>query len=274
MVAPASIGLHRSRASVGAIAMAVLVLAAMLAPILAPHRPLDVRTDRILEGPSWEFPAGTDHLGRCLLSRTLHGARWSLGGALALTAVVLASGSALGLLAGLGGTMLDVLVMRLTEVVLSFPALLIALATIGVLGPGFAQAVAAFAVTWWARYARVVRGLTTSLRESDTVLAARSAGAGWGHLVRWHIGPEVARALVVVAAVDFGEVLLVLSAVSFLGLGVPPPTPEWGALVNDARPYVLSAPRLTLVPGLALALTITLANFTSDAVRDRRPWQP
>lgn len=255
-------------ARTGAIALAVLAMVAMVAPLVAPHDPLDVRTGRILEGPSWEFPAGTDHLGRCVLSRTLHGASWSLGGALLLTAVVVAGGTAVGLVAGVGGAWADAIVMRAAEVVLSFPPVLLALAAIGVLGPGFLQALAAFAVTWWARYARLVRALTVSARESAPVLASRAAGGGWLHAVRWHIGPEVGRVLVVVAAIDFGETLLVLSAVSYLGLGVPPPTPEWGAMVSDARAYVLTAPRLTLVPGLAIALTVMLANLLSDAARD------
>lgn len=252
----------------GVVALVTLVAVALAAPLAAPHDPFAVSTDRILEPPSFEFPAGTDHLGRCVLSRTLHGARWSLGTALAVTAFVVAGGTALGLMAGLGGTVADVVLMRLVEVVLSFPALLLAMAAIGVLGPGFVQAFVAFALTWWARYARLVRTLTVSLRESDPVLAATSAGGGRLHAIRWHIGPDLARTLVVVSAIDFGEVLLVLSAVSFLGLGVPPPTPEWGVMVNDARAYLLTAPRLTLVPGIALALTVMLANLLSDAARD------
>jgi ABC-type dipeptide/oligopeptide/nickel transport system permease subunit len=252
----------------GAVALAVLTTVAIVAPLVAPHDPFDVRTGRILEGPSWEFPAGTDHLGRCVFSRTLHGASWSLGGALLLTTVVVAGGTAVGLVAGVGGAWADTVLMRAAEVVLSFPPMLLALAAIGLLGPGFVQALAAFAVVWWARYARLVRALTVSARESDPVLASRAAGGGWLHAVRWHIGPEVARALVVVAAIDFGETLLVLSAVSYLGLGVPPPTPEWGAMVSDARAYMLTAPRLTLVPGLAIALTVMLANLLSDAARD------
>lgn len=262
------IGTRVTAARTGAVALAVLATVACVAPLVAPHDPLEVRTGRILEEPSWEFPAGTDHLGRCVLSRTLHGASWSLGGALLLTAVVVAGGTAVGLVAGVGGAWADVILMRAAEVVLSLPPLLLALASIGLLGPGFLQALAAFAVTWWARYARLVRALAVRARESDPVLASRAAGGGWFHAVRWHIGPEVARALVVVAAIDFGETLLVLSAVGYLGLGVPPPTPEWGAMVSDARAYVLTAPRLTLVPGIAIAITVMLANLLSDAARD------
>jgi peptide/nickel transport system permease protein len=270
--APGPVDTDRAPWSGRRVALGVLVVIAglaILAPYAAPHDPLEVRTDRILEGPSMEFPAGTDHLGRCVLSRTLNGARWSLAGALAVTIVVVAGGTAVGLAAGMGGTVADGLLMRGVDTVLAFPSLLLALAVIGLLGPGFLQALAAFAAVWWARYARLVRNLVVSEREADHVLAARSAGAGQVHIVLWHLLPELAQSLVVVTAIDFGEVLLVLSAVSFLGLGVPPPTPEWGAMLNDARAYVLTAPRLTLVPGAALASTIVFVNLMSDAARDR-----
>lgn len=249
------------------ILLAIAVVAA-IAPLLAPHDPLAVRTDRILEPPSWEFPAGTDYLGRCVLSRTLHGARWSLGGALAVTITVVVVGTAAGLVAGLGGTLTDIVVMRIVDTVLSFPALLLALASIGILGPGFAQALAAFAAIWWARYARLTRTLLVSLRERDHVLAARSVGAGWRRIAVAHMLPDLAQSLVVVAAIDFGEILLLLSAVSFLGLGITPPTPEWGSMLNDARAYVLTAPRLTFVPGAALASVIVFVNLMSDSARD------
>lgn len=254
-----------------AIAVAVWVSlcgCAIGAPLLAPHDPLDVRTDRILESPSREFPAGTDHLGRCVFSRMLHGARWSIGSAVVVTAAVVVIGTAMGLAAGLGGALTDAIVIQVVDTVLALPALLLALAAIGLLGPGIAQVIAAFAAVWWARYARLVRALVVSLREADHVAAARSAGAGWRHIAMRHVGPALTQAIVVVSAIDFGEFLLMLSAVSFLGLGVAPPTPEWGAMLNDARPYVLTAPRLTLVPGLALAVTIVWVNLLSDAARD------
>lgn len=249
-------------------AWTALVTMALVAPWLAPHDPLEVRTERILDPPSFEFPAGTDHLGRCVLSRVLHGARWSIGSAVVVTTTVVLLGTALGLVAGLGGAVADVVVMQAVDTVLALPALLLALAVIGLLGPGIAQVVAAFSAIWWARYARLVRGLVVSLREADHVLAARSAGAGGWHIAARHVLPGLLPAIVVVSAIDFGEFLLLLSAVSFLGLGMPPPTPEWGAMLNDARPYVLTAPRLTLVPGLGLAATVIGVNLLSDVARD------
>jgi ABC-type dipeptide/oligopeptide/nickel transport system permease subunit len=255
-------------ATIAALVWAVLAALAVGAPLLAPHDPLEVRTARILEGPSREFPAGTDHLGRCVLSRVLHAARWSIGSAIVVTAMVVVIGTAVGVVAGLSGAVADVILMRVVDTVLALPALLLALAVIGLLGPGVAQVIAAFSAVWWARYARLVRSLVVSLREADHVTAALGAGAGWRHLTVRHILPALAKALVVVSAIDFGEFLLLLSAVSFLGLGVPPPTPEWGAMLNDARGYVLTHPRLTLLPGSCLALTIASVNLMSDAARD------
>lgn len=247
------------------VALAVIALSA---PLLAPNDPLKIHTARILESPSREFPAGTDHLGRCLLSRVLHGARWSIGSAMVVTAAVVVIGTGAGLVAGLGGSIVDVVVMRIVDTVLALPALLLALALIGLLGSGVAQVLAAFTAIWWARYARLVRGLVVSLREADHVMAARSAGAGWQHIAVRHVLPGLMQSLVVVSATDFGEFLLLLSAVSFLGLGVPPPIPEWGAMLNDARLYVLTHPRLTLVPGGSLAAVIIAVNLVSDTARD------
>lgn len=252
----------------------VLAAVALGAPLLAPNDPLAIHTGRILESPSREFPAGTDHLGRCLLSRVLHGARWSIGSAMVVSAAVVIIGTGAGLLAGLGGSIIDVVVMRVVDTVLAVPALLLALALIGLLGTGIAQVLVAFTAIWWARYARLVRGLVVSLREADYVSAARGAGAGWPHVAVRHVLPGLTPSLAVVSAADFGEFLLLLSAVSFLGLGVPPPIPEWGAMLNDARLYVLTYPRLTLVPGGSLSAAIIAVNLASDAARDsweRRP---
>ncbi len=250
------------------ILLAALALAAALAPYLAPHDPLALDPAGAAAGPTWAHPLGTDHLGRDVLSRLFYGARASLGTAGAVVLLATVVGLAVGLVAGFCGGWVDEVLMRLVDVVLAFPSFILALVVAGLLGPGLGNVVLAMVLVRWAGCARVVRGLVLSLREREFVLAARCTGAGNVRIMTRHLLPNVLGPVVVLGSLDLGNVVLGLSGLSFVGLGVQLPYPEWGAMLNHARPYMQTAPMLMVCPGLAIALTVLSANLLGDAVRD------
>lgn len=245
-----------------------LVSAALLAPLLAPHDPALVDATARLAGPSLEHPLGTDHLGRDLLSRLLYGSRWSLGATTAAAAVILPLGVLIGALAGYFGGLVDQVLMRVVDVLLGFPSLVLALAIAGVLGPGISSVMIGLVGVWWARYARLVRGLVVTVRERPYVEAARALGIRERRILLRHVLPNVLPPVVVLATLEIGELILALTALGFLGLGAQPPTPEWGAMLNDGRPFLFSAPQLMLLPGLAITLSVVGFNLLGDGVRD------
>ncbi len=248
--------------------LAVLALLAWLGPALAPHDPTAVHPESRLAGPGGAFPLGTDHLGRCLLSRLLHGARWSLGpAALALAAIFLV-GTAVGAVAGWIGGALDGFAMRVVDVLLAFPLLVPAIAIAGVLGPSVTHVMLAVAAVGWAAYARIVRGLVLAARERPYVEAARALGFGPGRILVRHVLPNVLSPVAVLASVDMGVLLLTMTALGFLGLGAQPPTPEWGAMLAEARAFLLTAPRLMVWPGLLITLTVVACNLVGEGLRD------
>lgn len=252
----------------GAALVLVFVAIALGAPLLAPHDPVAAEAVRRLEGPSLAHPLGTDHLGRDVLSRLLYGSRWSLGTGLLAMTLVVALGVSIGTVAGYYGGLVDELLMRVVDVLLAFPALILALALVGTLGPGMSSIVLALVCVWWAGYARIVRGLILSLRERHFVEAARATGLSDARIMFRHLLPNVLPPVLVLATLEIGEVILVLAALNFLGLGVQPPAPEWGAMINDGRPYLLTAPQLMLYPGAAISLLVIGFNLIGDGLRD------
>jgi len=211
---------------------------------------------------------GTDQLGRDLLARLLYGARYTLGTGLAAMALILFVGTSVGLVAGLLSGRVDVVLMRIVDVLLAFPSLILALAIVGMLGPSLTNVLIGIAAVGWASYARVVRGLVLSLREREFVEAAHALGASRLWVARRHILPHVLPTVVVLASLDLGNLLLAISALSFLGVGAQAPTPEWGRMLNDARPFLWQAPHLMLFPGLAIFLVVLACNFLGDGLRD------
>jgi peptide/nickel transport system permease protein len=211
---------------------------------------------------------GTDHLGRDIASRLLYGARISLGATFTASAAIAAIGAFLGLAAGFLGGAVDMLISRVVDVLLAFPGLLLALAVTGVLGPSLRNVMIAVVMVAWAGYARVVRSAVLSERERSYVEAAHAIGASRLRLVARHIAPNVLGPLVVLTTLDMAAILLAISALSFLGLGVQPPTPEWGSMLSEGRPYFTRAPLLMLFPGLAIFLTALAFNLVGDGVRD------
>lgn len=244
------------------------VLAAAFAPLLAPHDPNAVDVLRKFAPPSAEFPLGTDHLGRDNLSRLLYGARLSIGTAVTATLGVSFLGLWLGMLAGYLGGLVDTVISRVVDVLLAFPSFLLALAITGILGPGLGNLMLAVVAVSWAGYARIVRGSILAEREKPYVEAARATGVSgwrilWRHLLRNIVGP-----VVVLTTLDMGAILLGISALSFLGLGVKPPTPEWGAMLSEGRNYLGQAPNMMLFPGAAIFLMALGFNLFGDGLRD------
>lgn len=248
--------------------VALLLLTALAGPWLAPHDPLKINLAARLAPPSWDYPLGADPLGRCVLSRLLYGCRTSLAVGLLVSAGVMLLGLALGLAAGLSGKHGDFWLMRLVDIVLAFPSLVLTLAVIGLLGPSLPAAAVALCLSWWPVYARLVRGLVLSAKEREFVLAARLVGTRGPALVRRHILPSVMPPVMVLASLETGTMVLVLAGLSFLGLGAQPPLPEWGAMLNEARSYIYTAPHLLVAPGVAIFLTVLGFNLLGEGLRD------
>lgn len=258
--------------SAAAVALLLAVLAAF-GPALAPHDPSAIDIPNRLAPPASVtpnglMPLGTDALGRCILSRLLAGARWSLGLAFVVSALGLAIGSALGVIAAMGGRAADWTVMRLTDTALAFPELVAAIAIAGVLGPSTESLIFALTVTGWMRYARVARGIGLSVAGRGYVLQARLAGLSPLAIAWWHYGPSLAPSLAVVWTGMFARAILGISALGFLGVGVPPPAPEWGAMLLDARVHMRSSPLQMVWPGLAVVVCVLAINLAGDALRD------
>lgn len=248
--------------------VALLSLAAVLAPLLAPHNPNAVDAVNKLAAPSLDHPLGTDHLGRDNLSRLLFGARLTIGTAAMASAAVAAIGIVLGVLAGYLGGVVDAVISRVIDILLAFPTFLVALAVTGALGPGLGHVAISLIVVWWARYARIVRSAVIAERAKPYVEAARAVGTPRSRTVVSHVLPNIIAPVVVLTTLDTGELLLGISALSFLGLGVQPPAAEWGAMLSEARTYLSSDPLLMLWPGLALFLMVLGFNLVGDGLRD------
>lgn len=262
-------GLRKNRTMLlGSVLVAMLLVMALVGPLLAPHDPLKINLVQRLAPASWQYPLGTDPLGRCVLSRLLYGCRTSLATGLVVSGGIMILGVALGLVAGLGGKQSDFWLMRMVDMVLAFPSLVLTLAIIGLLGPSLEAAAVGVCLSWWPIYARLVRGMVRSAREKEFVLAARLVGTSGLRLVSRHIFPQVLPPVIVLGSLETGNMILVLSGLSFLGLGVQPPLPEWGAMLNEARSYIYTAPHLLLGPGLAIFLAVLGFNLLGEGLRD------
>jgi peptide/nickel transport system permease protein len=255
-------------ALVGAILLVLFVLAAVAAPWIASGDPNRVDLSHRFASPSRVHPLGTDNLGRDVLARLLYGSRLSIGMALTATIGSTVLGLLLGVLAGIRGGRVDALIMRTVDVLQALPGLLLALAVVGVLGQGLVNLLVAMVLVWWAGYARVVRGMTLSVRERPFVEAARASGITEPRLLVQHILPNLLGPTLVLSTLDMGRTLLAVSGFSFLGLGARPPTPEWGAMLAEAKSYLDRAPLLLIYPGSAITLMVLASNLVGDGLRD------
>ncbi|MEM6741799.1 MAG: ABC transporter permease subunit, partial [Pseudomonadota bacterium] len=234
--------------SVFIVAMVFLALG-IIGPFLAPYDPTVINIPQRLSPPSAEFLLGTDALGRDILSRLLHGARWSLGLAFVISLIGLVIGTAFGLVAALGGRVADWIVMRTTDTFLAFPELVAAVVIAGLLGAGTWSLILALSLTGWMRYARVARGIGLSVGSQGYVVQARLAGLSPAGIARWHYLPSLVPTLTVVWTGMFARAILGISALGFLGFGVQPPMPEWGTMLLDARVHMRSTPLQMIWPG-------------------------
>jgi peptide/nickel transport system permease protein len=248
---------------------AAIVLVALIGPYIAPYNPTALgRSGSELQPPSLAHPFGTDQVGRDLFSRVLAGARISLGVAAAVVFIAFLIGTSLGLLAGLGGRQIDEAVMRLTDMFFAFPYMILAMAVVASVGPGELSLVAALGAIWWPSYARQIRGHVLSIKNAAFVDASLIAGNNWLQTAVRHVLPQMFAELGVRVSLDIGNVILIASALGFLGLGARPPSPEWGAILFEARSYTLSAWWLALFPGLALSVSILAFSFFGDALSE------
>lgn len=257
----------------GVVALSVLMVlgiavTAAFAPAIAPADPTEVVLERKFAPPSSEHLLGCDHLGRDVFSRLVHGTRVSVSSVGAILGIVLVLGFVVGATAGYAGGAVDTALMRFCDVFLTFPTFILAMFLIGVLGTGMTNVILAVALTHWAWYARIIRSMVLSLKTREYVLAARVAGTGRLRILQRHILPPVSAQLLILCTLDIGHMLLHVSGLSFLGLGITPPTPEWGVMINDARQYIWSRPELIFLPGMMIFLTVMAFNLLGDAMRD------
>lgn len=244
------------------------ILFAIIAPIFAPNDPLATDFVRILEEPSDQYPLGTDQVGRCICSRILYGARVSLGMTFLLLVLLFILGVVIGIVAGMANGIIDTIIMRASDIVLSFPGLIFTIAIVGMLGPGMLNTIIALSVVWWTKYARLARVLVMSVKNSEYMDAGKMAGAGRLKLISHYVLPNIISPLIVQFALDIGGMMLTLSGLSFLGLGVQQPTPEWGNMLSEGRAYLQTAPWLLIYPGLAIFIVVAIFNTLGDMVRD------
>lgn len=246
----------------------LLLTLAVGAPYLTLHDPYLQNLDLALQAPSAEYPFGTDRYGRCVFSRVLAGGQNSIFSALSLVAVIFCTGTAAGLWSGYYGGKLDNFIMRLSDIFLAFPGLVFAIAIASVLGGGMINAVLALAVISWPKYARLARSRVLAVKEQPYIAAARFSGCSDTEIIVNQIFPAIVSPLLVMAALDFGTMLMELAGLSFLGLGAQPPAAEWGSMMSSGRSLLQTAPWVILAPGFAVFFTVSICNFLGDSLRD------
>lgn len=260
---------HARLAGTGLFLITLFVLAALLAPMIAPYSPTKQQVTNALKSPSADHLMGTDGLGRDVFSRVLYGGRASLQVGFLSVAIALFSGVALGLVAGYwSNSLLETVIMRTMDALLAFPALVLALAFVAALGPGLNNAIIAIGIVNIPAYARLTRGQVLSQKEHEYIEAARTIGASNLRIIVRHLLPNISAPLIVQASLGFAVAILAEAALSFLGLGVQPPTPSWGEMLNAARGYLEIDPWLVVGPGAAIFLAVLGFNFVGDGIRD------
>ncbi len=240
----------------------------LLAPYIVPNDPYAVNLSKTLQPPSKEFLFGTDSLGRCVFSRVLYGANRTIFSALIVVFVTFIFGTAVGIFSGYIGGKIDVFIMRVVDVFLAFPGLVLAIAVSGLLGGSIINAMIAISLISWTKYARIARGKVLEIKEETFIQASRISGHNSLHIMRKHILPNILAYLIVTASLDIGTVIMEISSLSFLGLSSPLPTPEWGAMISEGKSVIQFAPWILLAPGIAILIVVILFNLLGDAIRD------
>ncbi len=244
-----------------------LILVAILAPLIAPYSP-EAFTSQVLQGPSRAHPFGVDHLGRDQLSRVIYGAQISLWVGFLAVGLSLTVGTAIGIVSGYFGGWIDNLIMRAMDIMMSLPYVLLAILIAAALGPSLQNGILAIGIVRVPRFARLARGSTLAIKEQLYVEASRAVGSPHWRIIVKDILPNIAGPIVVYATLSLGDSILAAAVLSFLGLGAQPPTPEWGAMLNEAQQYIINAPFMSVFPGLAIFLTVLAFNLFGDGLRD------
>lgn len=256
-------------AMLGAFWLLFVALVSLLAPLLAPHDPLDVNLRiRLLPIGTPDYFLGTDDLGRDILSRLIWGGRISLLVGFAAVLFAMTIGTLIGLLTGFYGGLLDTLVMRVIDILMAFPAILLAIAVVAALGPGLEHAMLAVAIVGIPYYTRIVRGSVLALREREYILAAHALGSNKGRIMTAHLFPNSLPPLIIAATLDVGWMIMFAAGLSFLGLGAQPPAAEWGIMLSEGHKFIRLAPHASIVPGLAIFLVVLSLNLLGDGLRD------
>lgn len=245
-----------------------IILIAVFAPQIATHDPSEALLTNALKAPSKEHLFGTDKLGRDMFSRVIYGTRASLPATFALVGIIFAVGSSLGIIAGYFGGWIDTVIMRIADMMVSFPGMVLAIAVAGIMGASITNAVIAIAFVSWTKYARMARSLVLKIKNDDYVQAAKVTGSTNIHILFRYMFPSVISTLVITASTDIGGMMLELAGLSFLGFGARPPIPEWGLMLSEGRSYMQNAPWVMIFPGLAILIVVSVFNLLGDSLRD------
>lgn len=246
----------------------LLILITVLAPVIAPYNPLEAVMRDANAAPSAAHLFGTDKLGRDVLSRILYGASYSLTSVLFLVFLIFVVGTFLGVIAGYFGDIVDTVIMRFADMMISFPGVILAIAIAGILGGSLVNAMIAMLCVTWTKYARLSRSMVLKIKKRDFVDAAIVSGGSAPHILWVHILPNILPLMVITAAADIGAMMMELAGLSFLGFGSQPPAPEWGLMLNEGRQQLQTAPWLMIFPGLAIFITVVVFNLWGDSLRD------
>ena len=245
-----------------------IFLISLLAPYIAPNDPYAVDLTKTLQSPSKEFLFGTDSLGRCVFSRVLYGANRTIFSAIIVVLITFLFGTTVGIISGYIGGKIDRLIMRIVDVFLAFPGLVLAIAVAGLLGGSMINAMIAISLISWTKYARIARSKVLEIKEETFIQASKISGHNALHIMIKHILPNILAYLIVTASLDIGTVIMEMSSLSFLGLSSPLPTPEWGAMISEGKSVIQFAPWTLLAPGLAILIVVVLFNVLGDIIRD------
>ena len=246
----------------------LVIVIAFLAPVLATHDPYESNMTNVLQMPSSEHILGTDKLGRDTYSRIIYGTQTSLFMTICLVILTAIIGSFVGILSGYFGGKVEMVLMRLADMMLSFPGVVLAIAIAGILGGNIINTILALVVVSWAKYARLVRSLVIKLRNNDFITAAKVNGTTTFNILWRHILPNILPMVVITGAMDIGTMMMEIAGLSFLGFGAQPPTPEWGLMLNEGRQYIQTAPWLMIYPGVAIFIVVAIFNLWGDSLRD------
>ena len=251
-----------------AVAAIAIILVGIFAPVIATHSPYESNLHDAFIAPNSEHIFGTDKLGRDIFSRVIYGTRISLSAALILVILIFTIGTTLGVIAGYFGGIIDTIIMRISDMMISFPGMVLAIAMAGIMGASVKNAVIAITVVSWTKYARLSRSLVLKIKETDYIRAAKVTGCKTVHIITRHIIPNIISTLIITATTDIGTMILELSALSFLGFGAQSPQAEWGLMLNEGRAYMVDCPWLMIYPGLAICIVVVVYNLLGDNLRD------